>query len=827
MSAGRVTRCDLHLHSSASVDSGEWFSRRFNCPESYASPARQYELCKQRGMDLVTLTDHDTVAGGLELVERSDFFLSEEVTARLPDGTIVHVLTWAIRSDHHDQLQARARDVRRLVEYLRAEKIAHALAHPLLSPNWKLDADKLELLLALFPVLEGVNGLLDARIRDDLAELLDGWGPVAGQVAAAHGIANPPTRHVLVGGSDDHCHRRTATAFTEADGAGLDAAGFLGAVGRGEVRPCGEQADLTAIALGVSHTTYSFLRERGEKRPGYEDPFVDMVDVLAGRRDATGSASPAAGFIESLVAGAAKAELPVGPGLDLTHVEAATSVDADRRIADGVARLNDAMIDTAIGELIAAIGDVDMYRLFGAVQDLGGAVTTALPFLFAADHFGRQHAQVRKVRAGWTATPLAPTEERLALFSDSIAHTDGVSRSCKRFVGQAHAAGKAAFIPHCGEPGAGDPSWFRRIPGVRTIRSRLYPSLAFDVPSLLGTVDWMWRERITRVELATPGPMGLVGMIAARLMRVPMTASYHTEVPALLLALSGSSLLHGAVHHYLSWFYGAVDKVIVFSEGSRGRLAQFGVPPEKIQAVPVAVDPHEFTPHRVDRSVFAAVDVAVGDRPVVLSVGRLSPEKNLNLVIDAVGRLQHLDHAPILVIVGDGPDRERLVQRARGLPWVRFVGEQRGETLGRLYASASVFAFASQNRHARPGRARGDGQRPAGRGPGLRQHRGHGRGARRRRVLRVRRRGPGLGNRARARRSRPRPAAGQERPRGHGHALGPGPVRAPLAHDDRWLAWPRRGRVSWSRSTTSRRSPSTPAATPSPCSPAPGCRPRP
>jgi glycosyltransferase involved in cell wall biosynthesis len=697
MSAGRVTRCDLHLHSSASVDSGEWFSRRFNCPESYASPARQYELCKQRGMDLVTLTDHDTVEGGLELTDRSDFFLSEEVTARLPDGTIVHVLTWALRSDHHDQLQARARDVRRLVEYLRAEKIAHALAHPLLSPNWKLDADKLELLLALFPVLEGVNGLLDARIRDDLAEILDGWGPVAGRVAAAHGIADPPSRHVLVGGSDDHCHRRAATAFTEADGAGLDAAGFLDAVGRGEVRPCGEQADLTAIALGVSHTTYSFLRERGEQRPGYEDPFVDMVDVLAGRRDAAGgSASPAAGFIQSLVAGAAKAELPIGPGLDLTRVEAATSVDADRQIADGVARLNDAMIDTAIGELIAAIGDVDMYRLFGAVQDLGGAVTTALPFLFAADHFGRQHAQVRRVRAEWTATPLAPTEERLALFSDSIAHTDGVSRSCKRFVAQAHAAGKAAFIPHCGEPGAGDASWFRRIPGVRTIRSRLYPSLAFDVPSLLGTVDWMWRERITRVELATPGPMGLVGMIAARLMRVPMTASYHTEVPALLLALSGSSLLHGAVHHYLSWFYAAVDKVIVFSEGSRGRLAQFGVPPEKIEAVPVAVDPHEFTPRRVDRSVFAAVDVAVGDRPVVLSVGRLSPEKNLDLVIDAVGRLQHLDHAPILVIVGDGPDRERLVQRAHGLPWVRFVGEQRGETLGRLYASASVFAFASQ-----------------------------------------------------------------------------------------------------------------------------------
>ncbi len=645
-------------------------------------------------MDLVTLTDHDTIAGGLELVDRSDFFLSEEITTRFPDGCVVHVLAWAIRSDQHEQIQARRGDVRRLVEYLRAEKIAHAVAHPLMSPNWQLDAKKLEELLATFPVLEGVNGLLDARIRDDLAEILAAWGPeVAHRVGAAHGIADPPTRHVLVGGSDDHCHRRAAAVFTEVTTGSFDPAGFLAAVQRGEARPCGEQADLSAIALGVSHTTYSFLRARGEKRPGYEDPFVNMVNVLAGRRDAT---DPAADFIGSLIKGAAKADLALGDDLDVTHIDTVASVDSDRRVAQGVARLNDAMIDTAISELIEAIGDVDMYRLFGAVRDLGGAVTTALPFLFAADHFGRQQAQVRHVRAGWTATPLAPACERLALFSDSIAHTDGVSRSCKRFVAQAHAAGKAAFIPHCGEPGAGDPSWFRRIPGVRTIRSKLYPSLAFEVPSLLGTVNWMWRERITRVELATPGPMGLVGMIAARLMRVPMTASYHTEVPALLLALSGSSLLHGAVRHYLSWFYGSVNKVIVFSEGSRARLTELGVSPDKIQTVPVAVDPHEFTPHRIDRSVFASVDVAVGDRPVVLSVGRLSPEKNLDLVIDAVGRLQHLDRAPILVIVGDGPDRERLVARAHGLPWVRFVGEQRGETLGRLYASATVFAFASQ-----------------------------------------------------------------------------------------------------------------------------------
>ena len=61
------TRCDLHLHSAASLTTGQWFSQYFQAPESYADPLRQYELCKSRGMTLVTLTDHDTIDGGLRI----------------------------------------------------------------------------------------------------------------------------------------------------------------------------------------------------------------------------------------------------------------------------------------------------------------------------------------------------------------------------------------------------------------------------------------------------------------------------------------------------------------------------------------------------------------------------------------------------------------------------------------------------------------------------------------------------------------------------------------------------------------------------------------
>jgi|SRR5882757_5950701 len=108
-------RCDLHLHSNASVGSDEWYTKFFGCPESFADPLQQYDLCKARGMSLVTLTDHDTIAGGLKLIDRPDFFLSEEITTVFPEaGCVMHVLAWNITPDQHGVIQERRADVYRL-----------------------------------------------------------------------------------------------------------------------------------------------------------------------------------------------------------------------------------------------------------------------------------------------------------------------------------------------------------------------------------------------------------------------------------------------------------------------------------------------------------------------------------------------------------------------------------------------------------------------------------------------------------------------------------------------------------------------------------------
>ena len=79
-----MSRCDLHIHSRFSARSEEWLFRRFDFPDSYTDPRELYQLLRERGMDFVTITDHDTIDGNLEIADLEGTFISEEVTTYFP-----------------------------------------------------------------------------------------------------------------------------------------------------------------------------------------------------------------------------------------------------------------------------------------------------------------------------------------------------------------------------------------------------------------------------------------------------------------------------------------------------------------------------------------------------------------------------------------------------------------------------------------------------------------------------------------------------------------------------------------------------------------------
>ena len=79
------SRADLHCHSDASNLTGEAVLNAIRCPESYSRPEEVYAQAKLRGMNFVTLTDHDSIEGALEISGRADVLVGEELTCWFPE----------------------------------------------------------------------------------------------------------------------------------------------------------------------------------------------------------------------------------------------------------------------------------------------------------------------------------------------------------------------------------------------------------------------------------------------------------------------------------------------------------------------------------------------------------------------------------------------------------------------------------------------------------------------------------------------------------------------------------------------------------------------
>src|SRR3954454_15446635 len=124
-----ASRADLHCHSTASQQSRLGVQRALGLPECATPPQEVLELALARGMDFVTITDHDTIDGVLEIAGDPRVFVSVELTCRFRgEPQAVHVLCLGITPDQFAELRARSNCVETVAEYLAEDGITAALA---------------------------------------------------------------------------------------------------------------------------------------------------------------------------------------------------------------------------------------------------------------------------------------------------------------------------------------------------------------------------------------------------------------------------------------------------------------------------------------------------------------------------------------------------------------------------------------------------------------------------------------------------------------------------------------------------------------------------
>ena len=213
------------------------------------------------------------------------------------------------------------------------------------------------------------------------------------------------------------------------------------------------------------------------------------------------------------------------------------------------------------------------------------------------------------------------------------------------------------------------------------------------LPPFLEMLNYCYEQEFTHIHTATPGPLGLAALAISKIMRIPLSGTYHTALPQYALSLTGDGGIEELAWRYTIWFYDQLKFILVPSKSTGQELIDKGIDPSKIRAFPRGVDTERFHPaKRDDRFLKNKLGIHAGLK--LLYVGRISKEKNLHLLVDVYKSLSEKYDDIQFVFVGDGPYLKELQAMMEGLPVV-FTGYREGEELSAIYAGCDLFVFPS------------------------------------------------------------------------------------------------------------------------------------
>ena len=216
-----------------------------------------------------------------------------------------------------------------------------------------------------------------------------------------------------------------------------------------------------------------------------------------------------------------------------------------------------------------------------------------------------------------------------------------------------------------------------------------YPELKLGLPSKKTLVKTWTLRRPDVVHIATEGPLGWSALQAAKVLKLPVTSDFRTNFQSYSKHY-GVGWLRKPIVAYLRKFHNATACTMVPTRELMRTLSQNGF--ANLKVVSRGVDTKLFNIAKRDtglRSSWGATD----DTKVLISVGRMAPEKNLDQVLKTYDALKSTGQAFKLVMVGDGPLKEQFQKR---YPEIIFPGMLSQTNLAAYYASSDLFIFPSQ-----------------------------------------------------------------------------------------------------------------------------------
>lgn len=748
----RWGRVDFHIHSYASNITDYYASNSLAIPESYSDPIETYVRLKTRGMDLVTLTDHNSIDGVRVMLDAGleDVFISAEMTTTFPeDGCNIHVTAANISEAEFAEIDRLRPNVYEMLGYLDerirdevkrtdGRRIAYFMTHPLMSTQNRpygrdgaLSIWHIERALLLFECLEIHNGTrarscntLTARLIESLDEkrILE--------LSARHALeprGETPWRKSVVGGSDDHSGINPGRTWTEFHyhGERPHANDVVDSIRCRSTRTGGMHGGPVTLAHALVKLIYDGQHSRHRSPSATPVRMSDSINMLLGFAFEKESASLRSRValrlrvvIQGVIGRPLARLLRREESFERIFLEEAQCLlmEADFRARIAATERTDDKIFLIISSLLDRLfvryadrirknrsGDI-VRTIKQSIALVSSNLLVSLPYFATYAHHGGDKLLTRDVRKAFDLHEA----EKLVLVTDTFFEVNGVALTIRKIIREAEERGIDFTVATClseaeradrlSDPEVSDLVSRGRLEIFTSIISvdlPEYEELQIRLMPFLEFLRFAQERGFTKMQISTPGPVGAMGLMAAKLLGIETASTYHTSFPEYVEEYTRDVSLEALAWKYMILFYHSVDEVVVPSRFIARLLRSRGLRKRKLLVLDRWVDLERFNPRFRTPGFWSRYGLEDEHRFVkFIYVGRLGAEKNLDLLAQAFRSLHREQPQARLILVGDGPVRERLEKLLEGLP-VIFTGILAGQDLSRALASADAKLFPS------------------------------------------------------------------------------------------------------------------------------------
>ena len=731
-----LTRIDAHCHSWASSGPALRALGLIGMPECYSPPEKVYDQAMARGMDLVTITDHDTIEGAMELVERGfqRFIVGQEVSVKFPeDRCMLHVLVWGLTPELDDEITTLGLrdDVYAFAHWLRDNDLAHACAHPLYIQNGKLTRWHIERVALLFKGIEALNGAHAYQVSDSIVRFINDLTPARVEaLSQRHDLAplwNKPWQKARTGGSDDHGLLNIGRSWTQVvgpDGKKVrDPRDFFRLAMDGQSTQAGLGGHSALLAHQLATVGAHYYADRLHERQSPTAKYIGSRLLRFAGVDAPSPSKKRVGAYKMSrkvwLGKKAPKPLPI-----LRHLKKSIGEVIDRyptlklrldpdtwtngaplseheEMADFIQDLSASLSQAMSGSAIKAFKKRDPSGISEHLVSYAILHIAQLPYLFSLFYQNKERNFLEKFEhetsAPGSGVSVLERPMRVSLFTDTFYDINGVCRFIQNVAERALDSGRDLEVITCtNKPGETFPNVYNFDP-VFAMKIPKYDNLDVCLPPVMKILRHLDQHQPDVIHISTPGPVGCIGFLAAKMLKIPVLGVYHTDFPAYIDRLFDDHGLTSVCTKFMKAFYNPFSAIFTRSDDYVEALAGLGLNRDNIVSLMPGFDASLFHTRFHDPDVWEDLGVR-RDSVKVLFVGRVSVEKNMPMLTTVwKGIRKRLKDEGVnadLIVVGDGPYRETMQKELKGKD-AHFLGFRHGDELSTIYASCNIFAFPS------------------------------------------------------------------------------------------------------------------------------------